>query len=120
MTFGEYIAKLRRERGLTLRQFCAQHDYDPGNHSKMERGFLAPYEDKERLTALARDLGLKSGSDGFLMFFDLAHVARRVLPIQNIKDEAVLQKLPVLFRAVDRNDLTEKELDDLIELIKKN
>ena len=47
MTFGELFKKLRLRLGMTLRKFCEENDFDPGNISKLERGLLpAPQSEK--------------------------------------------------------------------------
>lgn len=119
MNFGEYFAQLRRKRKMTLRAFCLKNGFDPSNISKLERGlFKAPQEDYN-LRKYAKALGIKDGSDDWMTFFDLAAASNKTFEVKNISDEALLEKLPVLFRAIDREDLREEELDELISLIKQ-
>lgn len=118
MTFGELFKALRIKRGLTLRQFCEQFELDPGNLSKLERGLLpAPHSD-EKLKGYAKALGLKPGADEYLEFFDLAAASNRNFTIKNINDQELLNRLPVLFRTLDKKDLTEEKLERIIKLIK--
>jgi hypothetical protein len=37
MSFGELVKKYRLAQDKSLRRFCEEHDYDPGNQSKLER-----------------------------------------------------------------------------------
>ncbi len=119
MTFGEFVEGLRLEHYDSLRAFCLKNNYDPGNHSKLERGLFPAPKDHQLLERLARALKVKEGSDYWQKFFDLAIASHGNYQIKNITDQEVLEKLPILFRAVDRQDLTSEELDKLIEKIKK-
>jgi len=118
MTFGEFFKKLRIQRGLTLRQFCEEYSLDPGNISKLERGILpAPHSD-EKLKSYAKALGLKSGDDEYLDFFDLAAASGKSFTVKNINNQELLNRLPVLFRTLDKKDLTEEKLERIIKIIK--
>ena len=44
--FGEFFKVKRQALGLTLREFCLKHKLDPGNLSRMERGLLAPPQNR--------------------------------------------------------------------------
>ena len=120
MKFGEFFEKLRLKNKVTLRGFCQKFDFDPGNISKIERGVFPAPQSQEKLEEYAKALGLKKGSDDWIKFFDLATASHKNFEVKNIKDEAILEKLPLLFRAIDRDDLSEDDLDQLIELIKKS
>ncbi len=115
--FGQYFKDLRVKQGLTLRQFCLSNGFDPGNISKLERGILTPHS-KDKLSEYATALGLKEGSDAWIEFFDLAAVAGGML--SHITSEALIKRVPLLFRTLDNKDLDESKLDKLIELIKKS
>lgn len=52
ITFGEYIRKLRRGRGLTLTDLAAKLDLDSANLSKIETGKRE--FDEKRLVMLSR------------------------------------------------------------------
>lgn len=119
MTFGEFVEQLRLEHYDSLRSFCLKNKYDPGNHSKLERSLLPAPKDRELLEKLAKALKVKEGSDEWYRFFDLAVASHGSYQIKNVTDKDLLEKLPVLFRAVDRDDLTAEELDKLIEKIRK-
>lgn len=119
MTFGEFFKTHRIKRGLTLRQFCEQLGLDPGNLSKLERGLLPAPQAEEKLKSYAKALGLKPGTDDYLEFFDLAAASNRNFTIKNISDQELLNRLPVLFRTLDKKDLTEDKLERIIQLIKE-
>lgn len=119
MNFGEFFKKLRTKKGITLRQFCETNSFDPGNISKLERGVLpAPHAD-DKLKAYAKALGIKSGTDDYLEFFDLATASNKTFTIKNIEGDELLNRLPVLFRSIDKKDITEDQLERIIQLIKE-
>lgn len=119
MTFGELFKKLRIRKGLTLRQFCEKYDFDPGNISKLERGLLPAPQAGDKLKAYAKALSLKAEMEDYLNFFDLAAVSNKNFSVRNITDQELLKKLPVLFRTLDKKDLTEEKLRRIIEIIKE-
>ena len=120
MNFGQFFEQLRLKNKMTLRAFCQKNGVDPGNISKIERGVFKAPQSEENLKKYAKALNIKNGSDDWIKFFDLAVASNKNFEVKNIKDNAILEKLPVLFRAIDREDLEEKDLDKLIELIKKS
>ena len=118
-TFAEFFKEKRIASELTLRQFCQKHGFDPGNISKLERGVFAAPQAEEKLEKYARALGLKKGSPDWIEFFDRAAVSNRNLGMMKLKNEAILDKLPVLFRTIDNKEMTEEKLNQIIELIKQ-
>lgn len=118
-TFAEFFKEKRTALGLTLRQFCQKNSFDPGNISKLERGVFAAPQTEEKLEEYAKALKLKKGSDEWIQFFDLAAISNRNLGMMKLKNEAIIEKLPVLFRTLDNKELTEEKLDQIIELIKR-
>jgi transcriptional regulator with XRE-family HTH domain len=119
MDFGELFKQLRIKRGLTLRQFCEQYTFDPGNISKLERGLLPAPQASDKLKAYAKALDLKSGTDEYLEFFDLAAASTKSFHVKNISDQELLNRLPVLFRTLDKKDLTEEKLERIIKILKE-
>src|SRR5690348_16175371 len=117
--FGEFFARMRRERtGLSLREFSAQHGFDAGNLSKLERGRLAAPESREVLERYAHALGIGDGSSEWYEFFDLAAAERGRIPEDLLDDEAVVGKLPILFRTLRGERVTDEQLRGLIEIIR--
>lgn len=116
--FGEFFKVKRQALGLTLREFCLKHKLDPGNLSRLERGLLPPPQDRDRLEEYAKYLGLKSGSDDWYTFFDLAAAAKGRIPEEILEDKEVVAKLPLVFRMLRGKRLTDKALDELVKKIK--
>jgi len=116
--FGEFFKEKRQALGLTLREFCLKHKLDPGNLSRLERGLLPPPQDRDRLEEYAKCLGLKSGSDDWYAFFDLAAAAKGRIPEEIMEDKELVAKLPLVFRTLRGKRLTDKVLDDLVKKIK--
>ena len=117
--FGSYFKEIRTRKGWSLRQFCEAHGYDAGNISRLERGVFAPPESPEKLREYAKALGLKEGGDEWIEFLDRAAAARGQLPADLQADEALLGRLPVLFRTLRGRKVTPEKLDQLVELIRR-
>ncbi len=119
MSFGDLVKDLRIAQKKTLRQFCLDNDLDPSNWSKIERGVSSAPRDEKTLERWAKQLGLKAGTPPWQEFMDLADMARGEIPQHVLNDEELLKKLPVFFRSVRGAELTEKQLDELIKLVKE-
>lgn len=117
--FGTFFKKLRIGQGMTLRQFCETHGYDPGNISKLERGLLPPPESKEKLTQYAKALRIRRGSDAWYQFFDLARASQGKLPPEILRKRDVVARLPLLFRTLRGQKVSERKLNELIEMIRR-
>ena len=117
-TFGDFLKSKRLELGLTLRKFCLMYDLDPGNISKLERGRLQPPQSDDKLKEYAAMLKIKPGSEDWQTFSDLAAAEAGRIPPDLLSDEEVLGKLPVLFRTLRGQQVSDKELDELIDMIK--
>ncbi len=118
MPFGEHIKTRRLDMGLSLRAFCQEHDEDPSNWSKLERGLMKPPESYERILQIARYLGYEPDSQEVKEFFDLAYIERGNIP-QDIQNDAdMMEKLPLVFRAV-RGMPDEDELMRLADIVKE-
>jgi transcriptional regulator with XRE-family HTH domain len=120
LLFGEFFKKKRVERGLTLRSFCLKNGFDPGNISKIERGLLAPPNSREKLEEYASALGLKPGSTDWVEFFDRAAACKGEIPLEIMNDAELVDKLPLIFRTIRGKKVTDKQLDELAELIRKS
>jgi len=116
-TFGEFFKERRIALAKTLREFCAEHGFDAGNTSKLERGLLAPPQAGDKLEAYAKALKLSKGTAEWRKFFDLAAAGAGVIP-EDLKDESVLKRLPLVFRTLRATKLSEKQLDKLIERLR--
>ena len=119
MSFGETVKNLRIAKKVTLRQFCQEHGYDPSNWSKIERGINPPPKDEEMLTRWAKALGLKPKTDAWENFMMESEVSRGNIPREVMNDPVLLEKLPAFFRTVRGSEAGGRELDNLIEKIRK-
>jgi transcriptional regulator with XRE-family HTH domain len=119
-SFGEFFKSLRKKRRVTLRDFCLQAQADPANISRMERGAMPPPQDTDILERYAKALGVKSGSDDWYTFFDLAAAGRGIIPKDIMSDQEVVKMLPAFFRTLRGQKPTEEEMKKLIEKIRKS
>ncbi|HLD50172.1 MAG TPA: helix-turn-helix transcriptional regulator [bacterium] len=119
MSFGETVKNLRIAKKVTLRQFCQEHGYDPSNWSKIERGINPPPKDEETLEHWAKALGLKPKTEAWKNFMLEAEISRGNIPREVMNDPALLEKLPAFFRTVRGSEVGRRELDNLIEKIRK-
>lgn len=120
LSFGESVRRFRLAKQLTLREFCDRFGYDPGNHSRLERGVLPPLQDLKKLTKLAKDLGLQPGSKEWQDLQDRAMVENGLLPQVARDNKELLRRLPVLFRTIGSKPLPPEKLDEIIDLIAKS
>jgi len=120
LTFGEFFKEKRIALKKTLRQFCAENKLDPGNISRLERGLMPPPQGSDKLEEYARYLRIKKGSDDWYKFFDLARIEAGRIPEELLKDESIAASLPILFRTLRGQKISEKKLEKLVELIKKS
>ncbi len=118
--FGAFLKKSRLNTGLSLREFCLKNELDPGNYSRLERGLYPPPQSDELLGRYAASLGFPEGSDKWLELFDLAAAERGKIPEDLMKDDAVVDKLPVLFRTIRAKQVSGEGLDNLVERIRRS
>ncbi len=116
-SFGDFFKSKRIALKKTLRQFCIENNIDPGNISKLERGFLPPPQ-HDKLIEYAGLLKLKKGTDDWYKFFDLAAAENGKIPRDIMSDEEVVKELPVLFRTLRGEKISEEKLEKLIRKIK--
>lgn len=116
--FGDFARSRRIQMGHTLRQFCLESGLDPAYVSRIERGVIPPPQDPEKLEHLAKLLGLQKDSAEWQMFMDLASIDAGRIPADVISDDEMVAKLPVLFRTVRGQKLTEAKLRELIQFLR--
>jgi transcriptional regulator with XRE-family HTH domain len=119
-SFGEFVKKRRLELGLTLRAFCRQNGLDVGNMSKIERGLMDPPKTRAAQDRLAQALRLREGAEEWKEFLELAAISAGRIPESVMNDEELAPKLPLLFRTLSGQPLTEKKLRELAELIRRS
>lgn len=114
-TFGEFFRKKRLDNDMTLREFCREYNLDPGNISKIERGKIPP--SLNRIEEYADFLMLSK--EERKEFKELAQIAAGRIPDEIIDNEDAVAKLPMLFRAMRGEELSEEALRELAEAILK-
>ena len=117
--FGELIKEKRMKLGITLRGFCRRIGADASNWSKTERGLLLPPRDDETLRKIAQVLGIKEGSESWIEMKDKAHIGAGRIPRDLLSDARIIQVLPVFFRTARAKRPTSKQLDQLVDLLRK-
>lgn len=118
MAFGEFVKQKRLEAKLSLRSFCTAINFDPSNWSKVERGILPAPDSLELLEKINEVLGIKEKSSEWYELVDLAAISKNKIPEYVLKDEDVMNALPIFFRRANGDRPTEAELDKIIELLK--
>ncbi len=93
MIFGEYFKHKRIARELTLREFCRQYGYDPGNISRLERGRVSAPRSTATLDRYSGCLGL-TGADKE-QFMTLAAISAKKIP-EALTEQEFVAKLPLL------------------------
>ncbi len=119
-TFGGFMEALRQKKRLTLRAFCKQTGFDPGNISRIERGLMPPPKNRETLKRYAITLGLREGSADWQTFFDLAATAQGVIPADLLSDKELVKNLPLFFRTLRGQKPTPEEMEKIAEKIRKS
>lgn len=117
-TFGHFFKEMRLRTGLSLRQFCIKHSFDPGNISRIERGIASPPQSREKLAEYASDLCIDKDSDDWYDFFDYAAAATGRIPQDVMSDEELVKKLPVIFRTLRGQKLSVEKLRELAESVR--
>jgi transcriptional regulator with XRE-family HTH domain len=118
--FGEFVKARRLACGLTLRVFCENNGFDPGNVSRLERGLTQPPHDEKKLSEYGLALGLTAGTDDWQEFFDCAAAARGEIPRDLMADDQVVEKLPLLFRTLRGDPVRPERLDELVDKIRRS
>ena len=113
-TFGEFFKQKRLALRKTLREFCREHELDPGNISKLERGILKPPRSEETLLKYAEYLQLND--DERRMFQDLADIGANRIPTV-LTDADIAGRLPLFFRTIRDKDFSEEKLNELVKKI---
>src|SRR6266404_697113 len=116
--FGTFIKDLRMQQRRGLREFCLEHGHDPSNWSKIEREVLPPPRDEKILREWADQLRIKRGSDEWLKFFEYAAVDTGRIPEHVLREEKVLEHLPLFFRTLSGQKPSREDLEKLLKIIK--
>ena len=116
--FGQVLKELRIKKRLTLRHACRITNCDPSNWSKVERGKMSPPPDEKILRKWTKVLGMSKEKE-IQEFIDEANLAQGIIPQDILSQNNVVDFLPAFFRTLRNKKPTKKEIDKLIELIKK-
>lgn len=118
-TFGDLLKRLRLATGMSMREFCLANKLDPGNYSRLERGIFPAPDRHETLERYALALAIRPGTNDWIEFFDVAAASRGEIPKDLCEDDALLGKLPLLFRTLRGAKVSPDKQDALIEQIRK-
>jgi len=117
VTFGQFFRERRIQLKFTLRSFCERFGYDPGNISRLERNILSPSIDEDKLEGFATALQIKKGSTDWVNFFDLAHIAKGLIPDDILNSPQIMSILPAFYRTVRGEKLNKEKINELIALL---
>jgi transcriptional regulator with XRE-family HTH domain len=106
--FGDFVKNRRKELRLTLRSFCLEAEFDPGNFSKIERGILPPPKDQETLKKWAKVLEIA----------EEPAIGQGRIPEDVISDSELAQSLPLIFRTIRGDKITDEQFEKLKKLIR--
>lgn len=117
--FGEFIKERRVNKGLTLREFCKLIEVDASNWSKIERGLISPPKNDEKLKKIAKILEIPVGSDLWIEMKDKAEIDSGSIPRDIRSDKELIGFLPMFFRTIRSEKPSVEDLENLIEMIRK-
>jgi transcriptional regulator with XRE-family HTH domain len=110
---GELLKTLRLKAGFGLRNFAELIEMQPSNLSAIEHGRRGLPTDLGRLREIADALGLVEGSDEWNQFFDAAREPGRLpADVQHLADRRLV---PTLLRTLDNRNLSERQIQHLID-----
>lgn len=119
--FGDFLKEQRLKAGYGLRSFADAIEMQPSNLSSVEHGRIPPPQGRDILTGIAETLGLKKGSNGWNMLFDLAVEGKDTKLPQDVTAFAKSNTgIPVLLRTIENKKLTKGELKKLTAYIHEN
>jgi transcriptional regulator with XRE-family HTH domain len=112
--FGDFVKRCRLKADLSLREFCRLIGEDPSNWSKIEREILAPPQDEEKLSRIARFLQIQPDSEPWKHLIDYAVLDNGRIPpfIRSNKD--IMNALPVFFRTLGNMKPTTENIREFI------
>ena len=111
--FGQYLKNLRLNAGFGLRKFAGLIEMPASNLSAIAHGRRAI--SKEKLFLAAEVLGLENGTEEWNRLFDLSTQADQ-LPA-DVEQIASRGFIPALLRTIDNKQLTEQDIQRLIDEI---
>ncbi|HAZ07935.1 MAG TPA: hypothetical protein DCZ01_05285 [Elusimicrobia bacterium] len=118
--FGAYFMQLRMSLRKTLRQFCLDNRFDPGNISRMERGLISPSTSDKVLQRYAEALKLSPKGPEWNRFFSLAATSAGKIPKRVLANKELMAELPVLFMALSGKKPSVEKLRRIIKIVKES
>jgi len=119
--FGTYLKKIRLEKGFGLRKFAKAIDILPSNLCHIETGRQSPPRSAEWLREVLKVLGIKEGAQEWNKLFEL-QAKRGEIP-SDVKDYLIqknaLDAVPLMARTIKNKKLTRKQIEQIIDDIKK-
>jgi len=119
--FGTYLKKIRLEKGYGLRKFAKAINMLPSNLCHIETGRQSPPRDIEWLKTVLKVLDIKESSKEWDKFFEL-QAKRGEIPA-DVKEYLVqkdaLDIVPLMARTVKNKKLTRRQIEKLIDDIRK-
>lgn len=119
--FGTYLKKIRLEKGYGLRKFAKAIGMLPSNLCHIETGRQGPPRSTEWIIEVLKVLGIKDGSEEWNKFFEL-QAKRGEIPA-DVKEYLIqknaLDVVPLMARTIKNKKLTRKEIEKIIDRIKK-
>ncbi len=119
--FGGYLRKLRLGRRIGLREFAKLIGILPSNLCHIESGKHSVPQNPEFLKKVVKALGLKERDGESEKLYDLAAKPGEIPADvkEYMCEEDVVGALPVMARTIKNKKLTRKDIERLIEDLKK-
>ncbi len=119
--FGTYLKKIRLQKGFGLRRFAKAINMLPSNLCHIETGRQSVPKSVEWLKGVLKVLGIKEGSEEWGKFFEL-QAKRGEIPA-DVKEYLIqknaLDAVPLMARTIKNKKLTRKQIEKIIDDIKK-
>lgn len=117
-TFGGFLHSKRAEQRISKRAFAIKAGLDPAYYARIERGDIAPPQEKV-LTKIAEALGIGPGwSPEWDELMHLAEVARGEIPSEVLDDATLGPLMPAFFAKLrEHKGKTSAELFELFRSI---
>lgn len=119
--FGGYLKKLRLEKRIGLREFARLIGILPSNLCHIESGKHSVPQNPEFLKKVVKTLGLKESDSETEKLYNLA-TKHGEIPAdvrEYMCEQDIMGALPVMARTIKNKKLTRKDIEKLIEDIKK-
>lgn len=115
---GRLVEKIRTNHRVTLKVLSGDIGFDPAYISRIETGKVAPSENF--INKFCEYFGIETGTEMHRKLSDEASIAKAKIPEYVMKNEEVVDMLPIFFRTMTGGKVEDAELDKLIALIQRN